>query len=88
MRTVTQVEPGRSRCRVPASALALLESARQGLAEAEGESAPGARYVGAHLAALRAIPISPLSPTSLQRTWSLPKVWVSTKARRRSSRNS
>jgi hypothetical protein len=34
--------------------LALLESARQGLASAEDEASAGARYVGAHLAALRA----------------------------------
>jgi hypothetical protein len=41
-------------CRVAPSALALMESARQGLAAAEEEATPGARYVGAHLAALRA----------------------------------
>lgn len=40
--------------RVAPSALALLESARHGLAAAETEPAPAARYVGAHLAALRA----------------------------------
>jgi hypothetical protein len=39
--------------RVP-SALALLSSARHGLAGAAGESSAGARYVAAHLAALRA----------------------------------
>jgi SAV_6107-like HEPN len=54
MRTVAQVQPGRTQCRVPAAALALLESARQGLADAAGESSAGARYVAAHLAALRA----------------------------------
>ena len=40
--------------RVPAAALALLRSARSGLAEADGESDPGMRYISAHLAALRA----------------------------------
>jgi hypothetical protein len=44
----------RPRCRVAPSALALLESARYGLAAAEGETSAGARYVAAHLAALRA----------------------------------
>jgi hypothetical protein len=44
----------RPRARVAPSALALLESARYGLAAAEGEAAAGARYVSAHLAALRA----------------------------------
>jgi hypothetical protein len=45
---------GLPRSRVAASALAQLESARRGLAEAADESAPAARYVAAHLAALRA----------------------------------
>ncbi len=54
MSTVTQVRPGGHRCRVAPSALALLESARQGLAAAGCESSAGGRYVGAHLAALRA----------------------------------
>lgn len=44
----------RPRCRVAPSALALLESARVGLVAAEGETSAGARYVAAHLAALRA----------------------------------
>ncbi len=44
----------RPRCRVAPSALALLESARQGLLAAECDPAAGGRYVGAHLAALRA----------------------------------
>jgi hypothetical protein len=44
----------RPRCRVAPSALALLESARVGLAAAEGESSAGSRYVAAHLAAIRA----------------------------------
>jgi hypothetical protein len=49
-----QIRPGRLRCRVAPSALALLESARQGLAAAECDPSVGGRYVGAHLAALRA----------------------------------
>lgn len=44
----------RVRCRVAPSALALLESARQGLVSAENDPSAGGRYVGAHLAALRA----------------------------------
>ena len=40
--------------RVPGAALTLLRTARQGLAEAAGERDPGTRYIGAHLAALRA----------------------------------
>ncbi|HEX5291142.1 MAG TPA: SAV_6107 family HEPN domain-containing protein, partial [Streptosporangiaceae bacterium] len=44
----------RPRCRVSPSALALMASARRGLAAAEDESSAGARYVAAHLAALRA----------------------------------
>src|SRR6516165_12364586 len=43
-------QPGR----LAPSALALMESARHGLAAAEDEVTPGARYVSAHLAALRA----------------------------------
>jgi hypothetical protein len=46
--------PDRPRCRVAPSALGLLTSARRGLVEAEGASDPGAKYVAAHLAALRA----------------------------------
>jgi hypothetical protein len=40
--------------RVPAAALSLLRTARLGLAEAEAETDAGTRYIGAHLAALRA----------------------------------
>ena len=40
--------------RVPGAALSLLRTARQGLAEAEAEGDPATRYIGAHLAALRA----------------------------------
>jgi hypothetical protein len=39
---------------VPGAALSLLRTARQGLAEAEAEADTGTRYIGAHLAALRA----------------------------------
>jgi hypothetical protein len=46
--------PGYPRCRVAPTALTLIESARRGLADAAGEAEPGARYVAAHLAALRA----------------------------------
>ncbi len=47
-------QDSRLRCRVAPSALALLESARRGLAEAADETTPAGRYVAAHLAALRA----------------------------------
>ena len=52
MSAIAQVRPDRPRCRVAPSALALMASARQGLAAAEDSAA--ARYVAAHLAALRA----------------------------------
>ncbi len=39
---------------VPGAALTLLRTARHGLAEAESEADAGTRYIGAHLAALRA----------------------------------
>ena len=54
MNSVLQVRSDRPRCRVAPSALALLSSARQGLAGAEDEGSAGGRYVAAHLAALRA----------------------------------
>jgi hypothetical protein len=54
MSAIPQVRPERPRCRVSPSALALMASARRGLAAAEDESSAGARYVAAHLAALRA----------------------------------
>ncbi len=54
MSTITPVGRDRARCRIAPSALALLASARQGLASAEGDVSAGGRYVGAHLAALRA----------------------------------
>ena len=53
MDTLSQVRP-RARCRVAPAVLALLQSARQGLAEAADEDGAGSRYVAAHLAALRA----------------------------------
>src|SRR5258708_8231149 len=56
MSAIVQARPGRQwqQCRVAPSALALMESARHGLAAAEDETNAGARYVNAHLAALRA----------------------------------
>ena len=56
MSPIVQVRPGRQwqQARIAPSALALMESARHGLAAAEDEVTPGARYVSAHLAALRA----------------------------------
>jgi SAV_6107-like HEPN len=54
MNTVLSASANRSRCRVAPSALALLESARHGLADAAGAPDPGGKYVAAHLAALRA----------------------------------
>ena len=54
MSTIARVRPDRPKCRVAPSALALMESARQGLAAAGSETLAGARYVAAHLAALRA----------------------------------
>ena len=54
MSTITRMTSDRTPCRVAPSALALLASARQGLAGAEREVSASGRYVGAHLAALRA----------------------------------
>ncbi len=58
MNTATQVRQDRAqdraRCRVAPSVLALLESARHGLVSAEADVSAAGRYVGAHLAALRA----------------------------------
>ncbi len=54
MDPLSQVRPGRARCRVAPAVLTLLRSARQGLAEAAEEDGAGSRYVAAHLAALRA----------------------------------
>jgi hypothetical protein len=54
MTTIAEARAERPRCRVAPSALALMASARHGLAAAETEGSAGARYVAAHLAALRA----------------------------------
>jgi hypothetical protein len=56
MSPIVQVRPGRQwhQARIASSALALMESARHGLAAAEDEVTPSSRYVSAHLAALRA----------------------------------
>lgn len=56
MSPIVQVRSGRQwqQCRVAPSAVALMESARHGLAAAEDEGTAAAQYVGAHLAALRA----------------------------------
>src|SRR5262249_8793284 len=54
MDTLSQARPGRARCRVAPAVLALLQSARQGLAEAAEEGGAGSGYVAAPLAALRA----------------------------------
>jgi hypothetical protein len=70
MSTTAQIRPERPRCRVAPSALAMLESARQGLAAAECDPSAGGRYVGAHLAALRAaaaIVAARAEPTSPRR---------------------
>src|SRR5260370_21384338 len=54
MDSLSQARRGRARCRVAPAVLALLQSARQGLADAAEEGGAGSRYVAAHLAALRA----------------------------------
>ena len=54
MSTVMSVRPGQPRCRIAPAALTLIESARRGPADAAGKAGPATRYVGAHLAALRA----------------------------------
>ena len=56
MSSIAAIRPPRQGqpSRVAPSALALMESARHGLAAAEDERTAGARYVSAHLAALRA----------------------------------
>jgi hypothetical protein len=56
MSPIVEVRPGRNRphCRLAPSAVALMESARHGLAAGDDEPNAGARYVVAHLAALRA----------------------------------
>lgn len=56
MSSIVEVRPPQrvQQCRVAPSALALIESARHGLTAAEDDATSGGRYVGAHLAALRA----------------------------------
>ena len=54
MNTITRARQDAVRCRVAPSVLALLESARRGLSSAEEDVSAAGRYVGAHLAALRA----------------------------------
>jgi hypothetical protein len=54
MNPVVPAPARRPQCRVAPSALALLESARHGLADAEVAPDPAGKYVAAHLAALRA----------------------------------
>jgi hypothetical protein len=56
MSPIVEVRPGGQwrQCRVAPSALALMESARHGLAAADDEPTASGRYVAAHLAALRA----------------------------------
>jgi hypothetical protein len=54
MSAIAAVRQDLPRARVAPSALALMASARHGLVAAQGETTAGARYVAAHLAALRA----------------------------------
>jgi len=78
MDTRTQATPGRARCRVAPTALALLESARHGLANAADETSAGGRYVAAHLAALRAaaaIVAARPAPGTGRRRKAPPSVW-------------
>jgi hypothetical protein len=70
--------PARPRCRVAPSALALLQSARYGLSAAQGESSASARYVSAHLAALRAaaaVVAARSEPGTAARRRRPPSVW-------------
>jgi hypothetical protein len=78
MSTIASVRPSQSRCRVAPSALSLIETARRGLADAADESGPGARYVAAHLAALRAaaaIVTVKTGPAPAPRRKALRSVW-------------
>jgi hypothetical protein len=77
MDTLAQATPGRVRCRIAPTALALLESARHGLASAAGETSAGGRYVAAHLAALRAAAaVVAARPAPGGRRWKgPPSVW-------------
>ena len=78
MDRLAQATPGRARCRIAPAALALLESARHGLANAAGETSPAGRYVAAHLAALRAaaaIVAARPAPGTGRRRKGPPSVW-------------
>jgi hypothetical protein len=78
MDSLVQATPGRARCRVAPTALALLESARHGLVSAADESSAGGRYVAAHLAALRAaaaIVAARPAPGTGRRRKGPPSVW-------------
>src|SRR5215469_13976905 len=78
MDTLTQARQGRAPRRVAPAVLALLESARHGLLGASEEINPGARYVAAHLAALRAaaavVAARPATETGSRRK-ALKSVW-------------
>jgi hypothetical protein len=78
MNSPGQATAGRTPRRVAPTALALLESARHGLANAVDEASPGGRYVGAHLAALRAaaaIVAARPAPGTGRRRKGPPSVW-------------
>jgi hypothetical protein len=78
MDTPVQATPGRARCRIAPTALALLESARHGLAGAVDETNAGGRYVAAHLAALRAaaaVVAARPAPGAGRRRKTPPSVW-------------
>jgi uncharacterized protein (UPF0332 family) len=64
--------------RVAPSALALLQAARQGLAEAAEATAPASRYVAAHLSALRAAAalLATREPAGTNRRGRPRSVWV------------
>jgi SAV_6107-like HEPN len=79
MNSVAHTRTDRPRCRVAPSALALLASARQGLAAAEDEVTAGGRYVAAHLAALRAaaaVVAARAEPSTSSRRKRPQSVWV------------
>ena len=78
MDRLAQATPGRARCPIAPTALALLESARHGLANAAGETSANGRYVAAHLAALRAaaaVVAARPAPGTGRRRKGPPSVW-------------
>ena len=78
MDTHTQATPKQTRCQVAPTALALLKSARHGLANATNETSAGEHYVAAHLAALRAaaaIVAARPAPGTGRRRKAPPSVW-------------